>query len=575
MTLNTLQFGRKVLPFLISFCCVIPSLLLHSGGFSSIPFRYTLIAFSLATIVPFFYVVLKMREPRWNREMEEFVRAQIRRSLITLIPSDLNITDVEREQLSRTEIYKKLSGVFWDTINETDVLRMQKEQFYSNGLEYSTEIDVFLLSRFFGIFHLCLSVVLGDPALFFLGAALIAIGLVTRWFAIPRARQQHLVLSAEQLALLKKEKGEYVSGRFRDIVLAWRATQQPASIDPELPLRPRHLGLWDVLTVIFVLVMAAVGIFTRGWLGANASVKSDPVVSSAYISSGKHDRPVAVVFVHGVFGERTDTWLNTESKAEFPELLAADPTFGNKIDVFVFEYFTPKFSLAPSIVDLSDQLRGELDDHRVFDEHRAVVFLAHSMGGIIVRQFLLTNRERIQKVPMIFFYATPTNGSDLAALARIASANPQLRGMTPLEGNDFLQSIQSGWLNSLQVQAIASHCAVEELPMYGQIVVSRSSASSLCNRGLDPFSSNHIDIVKPQDRSDPRYSRFTSALVKEVPSLTLTNKAPISERATRTKSAPEQAPVQLHSNGDHNVITGVNNGTIQPDEDKPAKPERH
>ena len=153
MTLNSLQFWRKALPFFIATACIIP-LLVHSGGLDSISLRYTLAASALALIVPFFYVTLKMREPRWNREQEEHVRSQIRGSLITLIPEDLSVTAEEQQQLARAEIYKDLNGVFWQTINQDELLRAQKEHFYSNGLEYSTAIDVFLLLRFFGICYL-------------------------------------------------------------------------------------------------------------------------------------------------------------------------------------------------------------------------------------------------------------------------------------------------------------------------------------------------------------------------------------------------------------------------------------
>jgi hypothetical protein len=137
------------------------------------------------------------------------------------------------------------------------------------------------------------------------------------------------------------------------------------------------------------------------------------------------------------------------------------------------------------------------------------------MGGIVVRHFLLNHQDQIEKVPMVFFYATPTNGSEMAAVGQLASVNPQLRGMVPIKGNDLLQSIQSGWLNSDKAKSIASYCAVEELPTFGIMIVTRSSATSLCNRPLDPFSANHMDIVKPPDREDPRYTRFVSALRKE------------------------------------------------------------
>ena len=49
------------------------------------------------------------------------------------------------------------------------------------------------------------------------------------------------------------------------------------------------------------------------------------------------------------------------------------------------------------------------------------------------------------KVPMLYFSATPTNGSELADVARRLSANPQFGGMIPIEGNDLLQTIQTDW----------------------------------------------------------------------------------------------------------------------------------
>jgi hypothetical protein len=56
------------------------------------------------------------------------------------------------------------------------------------------------------------------------------------------------------------------------------------------------------------------------------------------------------------------------------------------------------------------------------------------------------------------------------------------------------------------------YCAYENLPTDGIFVVSMSSAIALCNQDLDPISANHIDIVKPKDRNDVRYTRLAQAL---------------------------------------------------------------
>lgn len=237
-------------------------------------------------------------------------------------------------------------------------------------------------------------------------------------------------------------------------------------------------------------------------------------IDADYLGTSPHNKPVAVVFVHGIFGSRYETWMHQQGS--FPALLAADPEFLGQLDVFVYEYFTPKFGSAATIVGLADQLRGNLDDHRVFDDHQRVVFITHSMGGLVVRQFLLGKRDRLNKVAMLYFYATPTNGAELAAAARQLSGNPQLRGMLPLDGNDLLQAIHSGWRGLDKTMRPPSYCAYELLPTYGTMVVSMASATALCDQDIDPIAANHIDIVKPTDRHDPRYTRFTSALRKSL-----------------------------------------------------------
>jgi pimeloyl-ACP methyl ester carboxylesterase len=277
-----------------------------------------------------------------------------------------------------------------------------------------------------------------------------------------------------------------------------------------LPIaRPRRLIVAIILTAIVLVAITVVYIWIH---------RPDPgpieVERADYLDHGPHNKPVAVVFVHGIFGTKTDTWINRD--ASFPALLAADPEFRDQIDVFLYEYFTPKFGNANSIVGLADQLRGSLEYHRVFEDHRHVVFLSHSMGGLVVRQFLLTKRDRMAKVPMLYFYATPTFGTELTVVAKEISSNPQLRGMIPIDGNDLLQSIQSQWLGSEEAKKIPSYCAYETIPIYGTTVVSQGSATALCNQDLDPISSDHIDIVKPRDRGDGRYTTFASAMRSSV-----------------------------------------------------------
>jgi pimeloyl-ACP methyl ester carboxylesterase len=259
--------------------------------------------------------------------------------------------------------------------------------------------------------------------------------------------------------------------------------------------------------LLLVLVLALLKLANRGLIPVGRSsfdVKAD------YLGSPTpHKKRVVVVFVHGIFGDKKDSWSNQQSS--FPQLLKTDPEFGKQTDIFLFEYFTPYFGSAASIPALASQLRGSLEDHRVFEDHQNVIFVSHSMGGLVVRQYLLV-KHNLAKVALLYFYATPTNGSELTKSAQNISSNPQLRGILPLEGNDLLQSINDGWLNWTDTRSVPSHCAFELLPTDGVWVVSQSSAEALCNQPSDPMTADHITIVKPADRDDPRYSRLATAM---------------------------------------------------------------
>jgi triacylglycerol esterase/lipase EstA (alpha/beta hydrolase family) len=98
--------------------------------------------------------------------------------------------------------------------------------------------------------------------------------------------------------------------------------------------------------------------------------------------------------------------------------------------VYEFGYFTPYTGHAQTITDSSVKLHRDLEHDQVFETHKKVVFVAHSMGGIILRKFLIDNQQAVQdKVAMMYFFATPTDGAELATIAKKLSNNPQVGGL--------------------------------------------------------------------------------------------------------------------------------------------------
>lgn len=117
--------------------------------------------------------------------------------------------------------------------------------------------------------------------------------------------------------------------------------------------------------------------------------------SSQYVRQKTGNR-IAIVFVHGLFGDAKTTWTSRNGKY-WPDLLVHDPHF-DRTNVFVYSYPSPVLGKSFTIDDLADNMRLVFDEAepKLFD-HDEVIFLTHSMGGVVVRAFLLKYRNMAQK----------------------------------------------------------------------------------------------------------------------------------------------------------------------------------
>ena len=123
---------------------------------------------------------------------------------------------------------------------------------------------------------------------------------------------------------------------------------------------------------------------------------------------------IVVVFVHGILSSGEKCWLH-ENGSYWPELLKDEPEF-QSVGIYVYTYQTGFFSGTYSLDDVVDDLKERINLGDVLDNQK-IVFVCHSMGGIVVRKFLV---ERIidffkrNILVGLYLVASPSLGSDYA-----------------------------------------------------------------------------------------------------------------------------------------------------------------
>ena len=239
----------------------------------------------------------------------------------------------------------------------------------------------------------------------------------------------------------------------------------------------------------------------------------------AFQQGGTPSAPKArvIVFVHGLHGSR-ESW-RASNHAYWPDLVRTDPRFAYS-DVEVAEYPTPDKNGKMSSTQLADILFAHLKQDHVWD-HREVVFLAHSLGGILVEEMLLKHPAEAVRVKFIVSYGTPHEGSSLARIASLYDKDPLLNDLSDAGDNAFLTELEDSWRRQNSVNAIHRFCAYETedtkpdagLGYYLRAharVVSYFSATYGCDVTTPPqeIHSDHVHMIEPADRKSAAYDFF-------------------------------------------------------------------
>lgn len=220
-----------------------------------------------------------------------------------------------------------------------------------------------------------------------------------------------------------------------------------------------------------------------------------------------------LIFVHGILSNSEAAWGNPS----WPDLVAEEEEFSSA-GIYVFTYRTGLTSRTYSVSDATDALREYFSEFDIWNQEK-IVFVCHSMGGIVVRRFIVSNQVRLIKNNMtlgLFMVASPSLGSrdaNLLSMLSFAFQHTQAAILRFSQSNTTLDDLNRDFrtLLSSKTIRIVGRELIEDQPikvkrwlgLWRQVVEPFAAAAYFHGEGYEPLripGSDHLSIVKPLSR---------------------------------------------------------------------------
>jgi triacylglycerol esterase/lipase EstA (alpha/beta hydrolase family) len=210
-----------------------------------------------------------------------------------------------------------------------------------------------------------------------------------------------------------------------------------------------------------------------------------------------------IFFVHGFSGNQA-TWNNLVT------LINEDDDLKDLYDISYFNYPTFTFSpfkllkiFVPRKYDTLEANALSLNTLIDSEKSKNITIVGHSLGGLIIRTFLIEYyHSQFKKVKKILLYAPANNGSNLATfLSKIYRNNIHLKILK--KGNNDLINLNNRWKKSgiedkLYIKAI--------IGLRDKTVSFDSSTSGLKRKNIETFvDKNHLKIKTPGTKGSNIY----------------------------------------------------------------------
>ncbi|KAJ5964901.1 uncharacterized protein N7479_004777 [Penicillium vulpinum] len=237
-----------------------------------------------------------------------------------------------------------------------------------------------------------------------------------------------------------------------------------------------------------------------------------------------------IVFVHGLTGNREKTWTHENGTLWPRDLLSKDlstariMTFGYDIDIFSFTSIT----FSDRLNDHSQSLAYAIVSQRIDCSSRPILFVAHSLGGLVCQQALILSNSidglwAISSSAIgIIFMGTPQYGSSLASyrekLAKgmniVHTANRDMVGAlhpgsnnVQTVGNEFQAMLRRG---DLSLKVFCFFEAKNMNDVVGKIVEEHSAILLGYENGS--IDADHYNMTKFSGHADASYGLVRSII---------------------------------------------------------------
>ncbi|CZT06939.1 related to vegetatible incompatibility protein HET-E-1 [Rhynchosporium graminicola] len=239
-----------------------------------------------------------------------------------------------------------------------------------------------------------------------------------------------------------------------------------------------------------------------------------------------------LIFVHGLGGGSTKTWCSSEDVTQFwpKEWLPREPGIHNmRIHSYGYDadWQSSRASSTINVHDFGHQLLERLRGcSSISRSPTPIVFVAHSMGGLVVKQAYVLARQDpafadlAKRIEAMIFLATPHRGSDLAqTLNNVLRASGMMTSrsyISNLSGqNELLALLNDSFRH--YAPDISLYSFYESRPtnifLQSEVIVTKDSAVlGYPHERSAMLDADHKQICKFSSSSDPNYTTFCEAL---------------------------------------------------------------